>query len=140
MGVRSMALFAFVLLASCTERRLWVRTEPAGATVRVNGREVGVSPTAWRFDHYGRVVVEVEKDGYLAEQRIVRLKAPAREYWTLGGFVTDVLYPGTVRDDFEVDIKLEPEKKLTEDQANALVRDVAEAAARLRGHVESQER
>ena len=59
--------------------------------------------------------------------------APVREYVTLGGFVTDVLYPGTVRDDFEVDFKLKKTPKLTEEQLNARVQELAEAAARLRG-------
>jgi len=135
--VRWPVFLLLVLCAACTERRLWIKTEPAGATVRVNGREIGRTPTVWRFDHYGRVLVELEMDGYLPEHKIVHLKTPAREYYTLGGFLTDVIYPGTVEDNFEVDVALKPVPKLSEQVLDDRIQKLAEAAARMRGQAET---
>jgi hypothetical protein len=132
-AVRLVLLVLLCALGACVERRLLVRTEPKGATVRVNGVEIGESPVAWRFDHYGKVLVEVEKDGHVSEQRVVRLKAPAREYYTLGGFFIDVTYPGTIKENHEVKFVLGKERRLTDVEVDEAVASLAEAAARLRG-------
>ncbi|MHC4957316.1 MAG: PEGA domain-containing protein [Planctomycetota bacterium] len=132
--MRSFAiLFLMFALGACVERRLHIRTEPEGATVRVNGVEVGVSPVVWRFDHYGKVRVEVEKAGHKAEERIVRLKAPAREYYTLAGFFIDVTYPGTLMEDHEVEFVLGKERRMTDAEVDEVIASLAESSARLRG-------
>ena len=130
--VRRTVLVSLCLLGACVERRLFIRTEPSGATVRVNGTEIGESPVSWRFDHYGKVLVEVEKPGHVPEQRVVRLKAPAREYYTLAGFFIDVTYPGTIREKHEVRIVLDKRRRLTDAEVDEAVKSLAEGAARLR--------
>lgn len=130
-----LALLA-LLLAGCTERRLFVRTDPPNALVRVNGHEVGLSPVGWSYDHYGRVLVEVERDGYHAEQRVVDLDTP---WWQYPGadFFTDVVWPGTVRDDREMTIVLEPLPERDDAQIEREFAELAEAAGRLRAEVEA---
>ena len=103
------------LSCACVERRLFIRTDPSGAVVRVNGREIGTSPATWRFEHYGKVRIEAELPGHEAVQEVVELKAPARE-WIFGGLFTDLLWPGTIHDDHEVTVRL-PRTKARSDAA-----------------------
>ena len=101
-------LLLLLLLAACVERRLWVRTEPAGAIVRINGEEIGPSPASWRFYQYGVVLVEVEKPGFQPIERRVRLRAP---WFQKPGvdFFADIVIPYRVHDDHEMTVKLEPD-------------------------------
>jgi len=131
------ALLVFLILPACVERRLFIKTDPPGAIVRVNGREVGRSPAEWRFDQYGEVLVEAELDRHQAVQRVVSLKAPARE-WVLGGFFTDVLWPGTIHDDREVVLKLERVKKRSETQVRREIAGLQSRALKLRSDARKQ--
>lgn len=109
-----------------------MRTEPPGAVVRVNGDEVGTSPVAWRFEHYGTVRVETELAGYEPESRDVHLRAPWYEKPGID-FFADVLAPWRIRDDHEVQLKLSPEKKVDVERE---IRDLSAAARALREEAE----
>lgn len=122
-----MLLVPFVLCA-CVERRLFVRTDPPGATVRVNGAEVGTSPVEWRFHHYGTVLVEAELDGHEPAQEARRLKKPLCQQPVLD-FFFDVLWPGTIRDDHELHLALRPLGERTEEEVR---REASELEARAR--------
>lgn len=105
------SLFLLVLCGACVERKLWVRTEPPGADVRINGDEVGTTPVAWPFEHYGTVRVEVELAGYESVSRDVDLRSPWYEKPGVD-FFADVVVPWRIQDDHEFRIALEPEGKL----------------------------
>jgi len=95
--VRWPLLLLGVVALSCVERRLHIRTEPEGAMVQVNGREVGRSPATWTFSHYGEVRVTAYLDGHLPEQRIVRLKASGFDELAQVDFDLVIERDGTVR-------------------------------------------
>lgn len=137
-GVRAaLPVALLVVLSGCVERRLWVRTEPEGAHVRINGNDVGVSPVAWRFDHYGTVLVEAELDGHEPVQRKVRLDPP---WWQRPGadFFADVVIPATFRDDHEVRFELEPARKPSAEDLDRQVRRLAARARKLRAEAETR--
>jgi hypothetical protein len=50
--------------AACVERTVSIESEPPGATVWVNDREVGVTPCEFSFTHYGTFDVRVVLDGH----------------------------------------------------------------------------
>jgi len=129
--LRVAILLALSLLGACVERRLLVRTDPPGADVTVNGEKVGRSPVRWRFDHYGQVLVEAEKPGYRPTERIVELPSP---WYQKPGvdFFADVLVPTTIRDEHEVELRLEPERRLTAKEVERGVSELARAADPLR--------
>ena len=103
--MRCRLLLLGVIALSCVERKLHIRTEPEGAMVQVNGRDVGRSPATWTFTHYGTVRVTTDLDGYRTEQRIVKLKAPWYQYPVVD-FFADLVVPVRIQDEHEVVIPL----------------------------------
>jgi len=76
-----------LLASSCAARRLLtVTSEPAGATVELDGQRIGVTPVEIEFQHYGVRQVTVSLSGRATWTRNVRLKAP----W-YGRFPVDVV-------------------------------------------------
>jgi len=124
---------------ACVERRLHIRTDPEGAVVRVNGTEVGRSPCAWRFDHYGTVIVEADLEGYEPRQAVVKLKIPWYQR-PVADFLADVVYPGKIHDDHEVRIALPPRHRIgpgdearVEEEVKGLVERAGAAKAEASG-------
>lgn len=85
----------------CVERQLVLSTEPAGAELFLDGREVGRTergePVVVPFDAYGVRIVTARKPGYVPATRRVVLDPP---WWQLPpiDLITDILWPGTIRD------------------------------------------
>lgn len=108
-----MTRLAFALLAllvsapGCVLRTLEVRSTPAGATVYLDDTEVGVTPLDLPFDFYGTRDIRVAKQGYRPHQGEVALGAPWYE-WIPFDFVSEVLWPGTIRDRHAYAVTLEP--------------------------------
>ena len=137
--VRCVPLMLFLVCAGCVERRLHIRTEPEGALVRVNGRDIGRSPAVWRFHHYGTVRVTTHLDGYLPEQREVRLKTPWYEY-PVADLFSDVLIPTRIKDDHEVSITLQPRTESSKAEDLAAADELADRAAALRDEMRDEMR
>ncbi len=132
-----LALFlALSLLGACVERRLLVRTDPPGAEVTVNGEKVGRAPAVWRFDHYGKVLVEVEKAGYEPVQQVVALRSPWYQKPGID-FFADVLVPARIHDEHEIDLRLEPLRPLTPGEIERGVAEMTRAADPLRKESET---
>jgi hypothetical protein len=64
------------LLAGCVQRSLVIRTDPPGAVVFVNGKNLGPSPVTVPYVHEGRFDVRVEKEGY--ESTALEVVTPTR--------------------------------------------------------------
>jgi hypothetical protein len=123
--------------AACVERRLWVRTDPPGAEVRINGEAVGRAPVSWRFDHYGTVLVEAELAGHEPVHRAVKLRSPWYQKPVVD-FFADVLVPVKIHDDHEVELRLAPERPLTRAEIEEGIRRVRAGARKLRAEAEQQ--
>jgi len=142
-GIRSSAFIRVILVAlplllgACVERRLLVRTDPPGAEVKVNGEPVGRSPTVWRFDHYGTVLVEAELGGHEPVQQAVELRSPWYQK-PIVDFFADVVVPARIRDDHEVELRLEPVRRLTPREVEREVAEVTRAADKLKKEAEAE--
>ncbi len=121
-------------LCACVERRLRVATDPPGALIRINGREVGVSPLTWSFEHYGTILIEAELPDRAPARRVFVLKRPGYQYPVVD-FFADVAAPWTIRDDHAVMLALPPKRELTEDEVVAEIAGLTERAARARDEV-----
>jgi hypothetical protein len=134
--VRIASLLAVLILAGCVERRLLVRTDPPDAEVTVNGERIGRSPVTWRFSHYGKVLIEVEKHGYEPSRALCELHSPWYQKPGID-FFADVLVPARIRDDHEVNLVLEATHPLTESEKERGVAEMSRAADKWRKEAEA---
>lgn len=128
---RVLAAAGMLLLCGCVERLVTVRSEPAGATVFFDDKEVGVTPCDIPYVWYGKRELTLEREGFRPVRDLLVLNAP---WWQIFpcDLVTDVLIPFTIRDHVEVAFLLEP-------MPRDVRAEVLERAAELRDKVEPKE-
>ena len=100
-------LAILALLTGCVERTLILRSDPPGATVIVNGDDVGVAPAKVHFETYGafEVVMSAPHCRRLSVQ--VPVQPPWYE-WIPFDFFSEVLCPRAILDEHVVTLKLDP--------------------------------
>ncbi len=74
------AMAAFLPLGGCLSRHLEITSEPPGARVWLNDVEIGRTPVAAEFTHFGDYSVRLEHDGYEPLDTHKRAWAPWYEY------------------------------------------------------------
>jgi hypothetical protein len=130
---RRRILPAFLLLtlggsSGCVERLLQVRSDPPGATVHINGFEVGKTgetPLEYQFTYYGtfdviaRKEVSVAEENYYSHRELVHVSPPWYQVFPLD-FVSEMLIPWTIRDVHTVEIQLEAVERITEAERSVL--------------------
>jgi hypothetical protein len=122
-----------IAASGCVERLLEVRSEPPGATVFVNGREVGTTPLEHPFSFYGTVSVVLRREGHSSRKIVQELDPPWYEYFPLD-FVADVVVPWKVTDRHLLEARLEP---LPEEIGDREWRALEERAGEARGQAEA---
>ena len=97
---------ATLVAGGCVKRTLSIESEPAGALVWLNDREIGRTPVEVEFLHYGTYDVRLELDGYETLSTVGRADAP---WWDVVGpdFVAELL-PWEIRSDVAWRFELEP--------------------------------
>lgn len=94
----SLVLAALSLGPACIQKSIGIRSEPPGATVYLDGVEVGRTPVDYiPFDFYGTREIVLARPGYLPERRIVAIDEPWYETFPIDIF-TDLLIPWNVQD------------------------------------------
>ncbi len=109
------AALAALLLGGCVERELTINTEPQGALVTLNDEQIGVSPVTVPFNWYGNYGVRITKDGYETLDTARELKPPLHDFPPFD-FVTQILYPGRIMDNYEWTFELQPRQLPTREQ------------------------
>jgi len=110
MRLRCFVVFVLALstlLGGCVRRRMTVRSNPPGATVYLDGKEIGRTPFSTNFDFYGKREFRVVKDGYETRTVILPVRAPWYEWFPLD-FASEVLLPGKLTDRKYYEIDLQP--------------------------------
>jgi len=97
---------AFFSTAGCIRRMLSITTEPSGALLWLNDREVGRTPLEVDFDHYGTYDVRLERDGY--EPMMTSGKARAPWWDTVGLDLIAEAIPGTLTSRVEWHYVMQP--------------------------------
>jgi hypothetical protein len=93
----------------CVRRRMTVRSNPPGATVYLDGKEIGRTPFSTNFDFYGKREFRVVKQGY--ETKTVLLPVPTPWYELPGiDFISEVLLPGKLTDHKYYEFDMKPEQ------------------------------
>jgi hypothetical protein len=98
---------AIGLVSGCVERRYTIRSDPPGATVIVNGEEIGPAPASKSFVFYGDREITLMLDGYQTKTVIQPINAP---WWDnlLTEFFTENIIPFSLRDEREFKYQLVP--------------------------------
>lgn len=96
-------------LLGCVRRRMTIRSNPAGATVSLDNKEIGKTPLTADFTHYGNRKFRLVKDGFETKEVILPVKAPWYE-WPGLDFVSEVLLPGQLKDHKYYEIDMQPQR------------------------------
>jgi len=86
-----------------------VMSNPPGATVYLDGKEMGRTPFSANFDHYGKREFRIVKQGYETKTELQRVRAPWYQ-WVGLDFVSEVLLPGKLTDRKYYEFDLQPER------------------------------
>jgi len=100
-------LATLILLSGCVERSLYLRSDPPGANVTVNGKDVGMTPLRMPFTTYGDYEIVMSAPDHQRLQEVVSVEAPWWETIVLDFFVENV-WPWTVTDEHDISLKLQP--------------------------------
>ncbi|MCL2005585.1 MAG: PEGA domain-containing protein [Planctomycetaceae bacterium] len=82
-------------------------SNPPGATVSLDGKEIGRTPFSTNFDHYGKREFRVVKQGYETKTVLMPVSTPWFQ-WPGVDFVTEVLLPGKLTDHKYYEFDLQP--------------------------------
>jgi hypothetical protein len=86
-----------------------VKSNPVGATVYLDGKDIGRTPLSTNFDHYGKREFRLVKQGYETKTELRAVRAPWYQ-WVGLDFVSEVLLPGKLTDHKYYEFELQPEK------------------------------
>ncbi len=108
-------LTAALCLPGCVRRTLTIQTEPQGAVVTLNDEAIGPTPVSRDFIWYGDFDVVLRKDGYETLKAHAEVLPPWYQ-WPMLDFITDVLWPGEIRDQRRFTFKLVEKKVCAPDE------------------------
>jgi hypothetical protein len=114
----------FCTASGCVSRRMTFVSNPPGAMVLLEGKEIGYSPASADFTWYGTRRVTMIKDGYETKTELVTVSAPFYQ-WPIIEFFADNFSPYRITDRRTFNFDLQP-KQLVPDE------ELRDRAGRLR--------
>ncbi len=106
-----------------------VRSNPPGATVYVDGYEIGTTPIATDFIYYGTRQIRLVKDGYETLTIDQPIGTPWWEFPPLD-FVSENVVPGNLRDVRVLSYQLTPQLVVPAEQIRARAEQLRQSAPR----------
>lgn len=128
-GVTAPLLGLCLAASGCVDRTIRITSDPTGAIVWLNEREVGRTPVEVGFVHYGDYAVRLEREG--CEPLVTHARATPPVWDLPGPDLVAELLPMRVRSRIDWNFVLQPEQRERE--------PLIERARALRQDVESQE-
>ena len=101
------AVLVATMFSGCIERSFEIRSDPPGALVVVDGVEMGITPIAQEFVHYGTRNIILSKQGFQRKTVAQKMEPPWYEYFPIDFFV-EIVWPFPVRDSRIYAYLLEP--------------------------------
>ena len=111
----ALAILAATLPSGCVHRRLTIRSNPPGALVYLDGRELGYTPVATDFTHYGTREIRMVKDGYETATLLQPVRAPWYQRFPFD-LISDNFLFSHVQDRHEFSYQLQPKNPLVNSQ------------------------
>lgn len=100
-----------VLHTGCMHRRLTINSNPSGALVRIDGEDIGYTPASVDFTWYGSREVQLVKDGYETQTRLIDVNAPWYQKFPFD-FFSDNLAGTHLRDQHTFNIRMQPKQTM----------------------------
>lgn len=117
--LRTIGVLATVAILACAtgcvQRRMTIRSNPPGALVYVDNREIGITPASVSFIYYGTRQIRLVKDGY--ETLVVQ--QPVLPPWYQIpplDFFSENIVPGELRDQRTFTYQMRPQMVVPTDQ------------------------
>lgn len=104
----TVCLVAVLSQTGCVFRRMTIRSDPPGALVMVDGKEIGHTPCAMDFTYYGTREITLMMPGYETLKTLQRVPAPWYQYPGID-FFADNLSPVKVTNRHEFAYTLQPQ-------------------------------
>lgn len=118
-----LVLAGCVCQSGCVGRRMTIRTNPPGALVYVDDREIGTTPISTPFTYYGTRKVRLVKDGYETLTLMQPVPPPWYQIPPLD-FVSENLIPGEIRDQRTFSYQLSPQMAVPTEQLLSRAEDL----------------
>jgi len=68
--------FNSIVLSGCVKRNLSIISDPPGANVYFNDREIGTTPLDYDFMHYATHKITLKKEGYRPVDEHIKIRCP----------------------------------------------------------------
>ena len=104
---RLMILVCLLVIVGCVERSVTINSQPQGAIVYLNDKEIGRTPVTVPFEWYGDYDIILRKEGMETVKTHEKIVQPWYEYMPFDIF-SELLYPGTIHNDHYMEFELQP--------------------------------
>ena len=101
----TVAVLATLCCTGCVERWLYIRTQPVGAQVFVDGQDVGVSPARVSFEHYGHREILVRATNHASKSEVIEVSPPWYQWFPID-LLAEHFWPWTLTDQHEITVTL----------------------------------
>ena len=114
-------------LVGCVSRRMTIVSNPPGAMVLLDGKEIGYSPASSDFIWYGTRQVTLIKDGYETKTDLVTVSAPWYQ-WPVIEFFADNLSPKRITDRRVFSFDMQPKQIIPDEELRSRARQLRSEA------------
>lgn len=111
------------MLTGCVSRRMTFVSNPPGAMVLLEGKEIGYSPASADFTYYGTRQVTMIKDGYETRTELVTVPAPWYQ-WPVIEFFADNFSPRRITDRRVFQFDLQPKQMVPDEELRTRARQL----------------
>lgn len=99
----------FLSFSGCVHRRVTIQSNPPGALVKVDGRDIGYTPASLDFTWYGTREVQLLKDGYETHTELVNINPPWYQRFPLD-FLSDNFAGRHISDHRQFSFQMRPKR------------------------------
>ncbi|MFN9720631.1 MAG: PEGA domain-containing protein [Planctomycetota bacterium] len=97
-------------VTGCVHRRVTINSVPAGALVKVDGKDIGYTPASFDFTWYGTREVKLLKDGYETHTEHIQIDSPWYQKFPLD-FISDNFLGRHITDHRRFNFQLQPKRQ-----------------------------
>jgi hypothetical protein len=101
--------------AAKVRRRLTITSNPPGAVVFVDDREIGITPVSTPFTYYGTRKIQLVMEGF-ETLTVKRTFSPPWYQWPVVDFISENMIRRELRDERVVDFRMVPQRIVPSDQ------------------------